>query len=143
MFALREGARTMRNRMAIACHGCRAAAGSVLIALTLLAPPDVAHGRLLRVIDDPRFEQAGEFGRTLAGVGSDLAVGAPGARVFDQDHAGLVRLLGTDGVLRRTFEARTPVANAAFGSTVVVSGGGLYRSAPGGRSTRGTRGRPG
>lgn len=98
-----------------------------LIVLALVAEVDA---RLLDIIDDPRFEQGAGFGQAVAVAGTDLAIGAPGATAFGQDGAGLVRLVGSDGVLKRTFEAQTPVANAAFGSTVVVSDGLLYVSAP-------------
>src|SRR5439155_17854322 len=105
----------------------RAAISFTLIALVVGA----AHARVLRVLDDPSDGQGGEFGRALAVVGTNLAVGAPGARMLDHDRAGLVRLYGSDGVLLRTFEAQNPVAEGAFGSMVAASDGLLYVGAPG------------
>ena len=115
------------------CGGVpRSAAGCVLVSFTLVAlVVGTANARLLRVLDDPSDGQGGEFGRALAVVGTDLAVGAPGARVFDHDRAGLVQLYGSDGVLLRTFEAQNPVAEGAFGSMVAASDGLLYVGAPG------------
>ena len=115
------------------CGGApRSAAGCVLVSFTLVAlVVGTANARLLRVLDDPSDGQGGEFGRALAVVGTDLAVGAPGARVFDQDRAGRVQLYGSDGVLLRTFEAQNPVAEGAFGSMVAASDGLLYVGAPG------------
>ena len=107
----------------------RESTGALVLALLLVATG--ARGQLLRIIDDPRVEPGAEFGRALAAVGTDVAVGAPGARVFGSDGAGRVQLFATNGTLRRTFEALTPVAGAALGTTVVANAGRLYVGAPG------------
>jgi hypothetical protein len=106
-------------------------AGCALVAL-VVGP---AQGRFLRVVDDPSSHPGGEFGRALVAVGSDLAVGAPGSQMFDHDHAGVVRLYGSDDALLRTLEAQNPVADAAFGSMLAASDGLLYVGAPGDRPT--------
>ena len=89
------------------------------------------YGGVLRIVDDPRSEPGAEFGRALAAVGTDLAVGAPEARVFDKDRAGRVQLFDASGALLRTLEALTPVAGAEFGTTIVESDGLLFVGAPG------------
>lgn len=117
-------------------HGAaiRHVAGVVLIVAAVLAVAvHPARARLLRAIGDPVSQQGGAFGGALASVGSDLAVGAPGERVFDRDRAGLVQLFTTGGVLRRTFEAPAPVADAAFGVALAVRDGLLHVGAPGDR----------
>jgi hypothetical protein len=104
---------------------------AVVLLLAALLTATTARGQLLRIIDDPRVEPGAEFGRALAAVDGDVAVGAPGARVFDSDGAGRVQLFAANGTLLRTFEALTPVAGAALGTTVVANAGRLYVGAPG------------
>lgn len=84
-----------------------------------------------RIIDDPRNEADAQFGRALAAVGADFAVGAPGARVFGREGAGRVQLFAVDGDLRQTFEALTPVAGASLGAAVAASEGRVFVGAPG------------
>jgi FG-GAP repeat len=124
----------------VACDWCEGATRTVVVSLltsvmlvALAVGP--AHGRLLRVLDDPSGSPGGEFGQALVGVGLDLAVGAPGTQVLDHDGAGVVRLYTVDGVLRRTLEAQNPAAGAAFGSMVAAGDGILYVGAPGDPST--------
>lgn len=110
----------------------RFAVGGVLIgAAVLIATVGTSHARLLRAIEDPVSQQGGEFGRALAAMGDETVVGAPGESAFGHDHAGLVQLFASDGVLQHTFEAPAPVTDAAFGTKVAVSDGLLYVSAPG------------
>ena len=106
---------------------------SVLAVATFLVAMGAgySYGGVLRIVDDPRSEPGAEFGRALAAVGADLAVGAPGARVFDDDRAGRVQLFDASGALLTTFEAQTPVAGAELGTTVVESDGLLFVGAPG------------
>jgi hypothetical protein len=98
----------------------------LLVAVTLVRA-DVAPSR---IIDDPRQQRGGAFGSALAFVDGALAVGAPGAPVFDLDGAGVVQLFTTDGVLVRTVTAAVPVAGAGLGSTMAAADGLLYASAP-------------
>src|SRR5262249_45422185 len=123
--------------MRVARDRCgRATRALVLTSLILLAPPiGRAHGRLLQVIDDPSASMGGEFGQALVAVGPDLAVGAPGAQVFDHAGAGVVRLYTAGGVLLRTLEAQNPASDAGFGTMLAASGGVLYVGAPGDPST--------
>jgi hypothetical protein len=85
----------------------------------------------VRIIDDPRSEGGAQFGRALAAVGADFAVGAPGARVLGRDGAGRVQLFAVDGDLEQTFQALTPVAGAALGTAVAASEGRVFAGAPG------------
>ena len=102
----------------------------VALLFTALVCATNARGQF-RIIDDPRSEAGAQFGRALAAVGSDFAVGAPGARVFGRDGAGRVQLFAVDGDLQQTFEALTPVAGAALGTAVVASEGRVFGGAPG------------
>jgi hypothetical protein len=104
--------------------------GAVALLFAALVCATNARGQF-RIIDDPRSEAGAQFGRALAAVGADFAVGAPGARVFGRDGAGRVQLLGINGDLRQTFEALTPVAGAALGAAVAASEGRVFAGAPG------------
>jgi len=104
-----------------------------LFLLAALVPATSARGQLLRIVDDPRNEPGAEFGYALAAAGADLAVGAPGASVLGREGAGRVQLLATNGRLRRTLQALTPVAGARLGTALVAGAGRLYASAPGDR----------
>src|SRR6187455_1980598 len=104
--------------------------GAVALLFAALVCATNARGQF-RIIDDPRSEAGAQFGRALAAVGADFAVGAPGARVFGRDGAGRVQLFATNGDLGRTFEALTPVAGAALGAAVAASEGRVFAGAPG------------
>jgi hypothetical protein len=103
---------------------------AVALLFTALVFATNARGQF-RIIDDPRSEAGARFGYALAAVGSDFAVGAPGAQVFGRDGAGRVQLFAVNGALRQTFEALTPVAGAALGTAVVASEGRVFGGAPG------------
>jgi hypothetical protein len=108
--------------------GVRAA----LVVVVLLAMPrTVVHARLLSILSDPLNAQGDEFGLALTAIGTDVAVGVPGARVFGHDGAGVVRLFDGGGVLRRTFDAQNPVTDAELGTMLAASDGLLYAAAPG------------
>jgi hypothetical protein len=107
----------------------RVVAVALLLVSFVVAPR--AHGQLITLIEDPRFEPGAQFGHSVAMFGSDVVVGVPGSRVFDVEGAGIVQRFDVTGTLRVTFEALTPVAGAALGTMVVSSGDRLYASAPG------------
>jgi len=83
------------------------------------------------IILDPRQNPTGAFGNAVAFVDGPLAVGAPGAPVFDLPDAGVVQLFTAAGVLTRTLTTATPRAGARFGATLAAANGFLYASAPG------------
>ena len=107
----------------------RVVAVALLLVSFVLAPR--AHGQLITLIEDPRFEPGAQFGRAVAMLGSDVIVGVPGSRVFDVEGAGIVQRFDVTGTLQVTFEALTPVAGAALGTMVVATDDRVYASAPG------------
>jgi hypothetical protein len=89
---------------------------------------DGATGALLHVLDNGPFADA--FGFSVAALGSDLLVGAPGDDTGAPD-AGAVHLFdGTTGALIRTFENPTPTAGANFGWAVAAVAGNVLVGAP-------------
>jgi hypothetical protein len=102
-----------------------------VVALLVAMAAATTHGAVLGILDDPRFEPGAEFGRALAAVGANVAVGAPGGQVFDQQRAGRVQIFGRGGALLQSLNALTPVAGAEFGTAIVESDGLLFITAPG------------
>jgi hypothetical protein len=76
-------------------------------------------GTLLQTFASPNSEADGEFGVSVAAVGGDILVGAPG----ENGSAGRAYLFAPDGTLLRTLDGSAPLAR--FGASVGAVGSGI------------------
>jgi hypothetical protein len=89
---------------------------------------DAATGSLLLSVDaGPTFNQ---FGWSVADLGGNLLVGAPGDDTDAQDAGAVYLFDGTTGALIRVFHHPTPAASAEFGTSVAALGGDVLVGAP-------------
>jgi filamentous hemagglutinin family protein len=83
-------------------------------------------GTLLQTFDNPQPVVNGGFGSSVAAVGSDILIGAPGNTSGGVDSAGQVFLFNPTGTLLQTFENPNPsigsVVGSRFGNSVAAVG---------------------
>ena len=95
-------------------------------------------GTLLLTLQKPQPSIGDEFGSSVAPVGKNILVGAPGNYSNDPIDSGAAYMFdGTTGNLIRTFLNPTPAKNDMFGLSVAALGTNVIISAPG-DSTKGT-----
>ena len=77
----------------------------------------------------PEVRDAEFFGRSVAGLGPDLVIGAPG---WDADgtRPGRVYVMSPMGNVRLTIENPTPAGGDEFGAAVAVVGANILVGAP-------------
>lgn len=99
---------------------------------------DGTTGALRLTVSNPAPGAADLFGRSVAGLGTNLIVGAP----FDdggESNSGSAYLLdGTTGTLLQTFVKPVPGANERLGTAMAALGGNVLVSAPGEIATGGS-----
>ena len=83
-------------------------------------------GGLLRTVQKAARPSFDLFGSSLAGIGSNLVVGAQG----DNNSAGLVYVLDSSGAMIRTLQKPVPVANDNFGQSIAVLASTVFVGAP-------------
>ena len=86
---------------------------------------DVTTGKLLRSFRSPTPTAGDQFGDSLAAIGKNFVIGAPGPLYgpLPRKDAGVAYLFdGTSGKLLHTFQDPTPAANHGFGSGVSAMG---------------------
>ncbi len=77
----------------------------------------------------PEVRDAEFFGRSVAGLGPDLVIGAPGW-VADGTQPGRVYVMSPMGTVRLTIENPTPAGGDEFGVAVAVVGANILVGAP-------------
>jgi len=80
-------------------------------------------GNLLRTFYEPTPAFPDFFGGSVAGVGDDILIGAPGATVNGISYAGAAYLFDTNGNLLTTFEEPNPASGDQFGMSVASVNG--------------------
>ena len=110
---------------------------AVTSAMALLAAlalgPLSAHGALLHTFLNPMPRAADVFGKSVAGVGNNVLIGAPGDDAETPPwNVGAAYLYdGTTGDLLHTFPNPTPAGADRFGDSVAAVGGNVLVGAPG------------
>lgn len=86
-------------------------------------------GNLERTLRIPGLEPGDRFGFAIAGVGGDVAVGAPGDDGAAVD-AGAVFVIDAAGAILLTLRSPAPSQSGQFGFSVAVRGGDIVVGAP-------------
>jgi len=89
------------------------------------------NGTLLQTFDNPQPVDGGNFGDSVAGVGSNILVGAPNNRIGGIFSAGQAFLFNQGGTLLQTLDNPQPVSFGLFGWSVAGVGDDILIGAPG------------
>ncbi|MEQ9235475.1 CHAT domain-containing protein [Coleofasciculus sp. E2-BRE-01] len=92
-------------------------------------------GTLLQTFDNPQPIVGGNFGISVAAMGSDILIGAPRNTSGGVTRAGQTFLFNPTGTLLQTFDNPQPVVNGLFGDSVAAVGSDILIGAP--RNTSG------
>ncbi len=118
---------TSNNNLLIGAPSNQQSGGSIIAGQAFLFN---SSGNLLRTLDNP-VPSGGFFGWSVAGVGSNLLIGAP----YNQQSggstiAGQAFLFNSSGNLLQTLDNPNPVTNGGFGWSVAAAGNNLLIGAP-------------
>ncbi len=89
---------------------------------------DPATGSVVRRIGNPQPAAFGSFGRSIAAIGNNLLVGAPGNGSNGEGVAYLID--GATGSVLQTLQRPTPNSGGEFGFAVAAEGNDLFVGAP-------------
>ncbi|HEY9613536.1 filamentous hemagglutinin N-terminal domain-containing protein, partial [Allocoleopsis sp.] len=89
-----------------------------------------SNGTLLQTLNNPNPVADGNFGWSVAGVGSNLLIGSPGNTSGGVTEAGQAFLFNSNGTLLQTLNNPNPVADGNFGYSVAGVGSNLLIGAP-------------
>ena len=104
---------------------------AVLVAMGLGAlPAHGAPGDLLHTLLDPTPAVEEYFGRSVAGVGNNVLVGAPDSYPDGSQREAAYLFHGTTGALLKTFQNPTPALQESFGLSVAGVGNDVLVGAP-------------
>jgi len=87
-------------------------------------------GTLLQTFDNPQPVVSGLFGRSVAGVGRDILIGAEGNTSGGFEDAGQAFLFNPTGTLLQTFDNPQPVVGGNFGFSFAAVGSNILIGAP-------------
>ncbi|MEQ9625287.1 two-partner secretion domain-containing protein, partial [Coleofasciculus chthonoplastes] len=87
-------------------------------------------GTLLQTFDNPQPVGGARFGRSVAGVGPDIMIGAEGNTSGGFEDAGQAFLFNPTGTLLQTFDNPQPVVGGNFGFSFAAVGSNILIGAP-------------
>jgi len=102
--------------------------GGALFAVAHVAAGQPAGYSVFQLVS-PEVHDAEFFGRSVASLGPDLVIGAPGW-VADGTQPGRVYVMSPMGNVRLTIENPTPAGGDEFGAAVAVVGANILVGAP-------------